>query len=138
MSETNRKTKPKTKTKSGDDDDEYSRRRGPKSHRCIYSLSEVCVMNPCQNGGICSKRGRSFVCRCSKGFKGRHCEISECFVLTKELLQNRRTERCCALTNTAMFVSRKTSKLKYDNPLITMISKFILLTTWKDFFVGWS
>ena len=59
---------------------------------CFYSVfSEVCQPNPCRNGGSCSKSGDSFDCKCSRGFKGRHCEISE--YLHQRVLSNRQTLR---------------------------------------------
>ncbi|XP_035673831.1 uncharacterized protein LOC118414131 isoform X4 [Branchiostoma floridae] len=33
-----------------------------------------CDPNPCQNGGICTVRGNSYNCRCSREYAGRHCE----------------------------------------------------------------
>ncbi|XP_078383686.1 uncharacterized protein LOC144666194 isoform X4 [Oculina patagonica] len=38
--------------------------------------ASVCSPNPCQNGGSCSINGHSFDCSCTKGFKGKHCEIN--------------------------------------------------------------
>lgn len=37
----------------------------------------VCHPNPCRNGGSCFKSRYSFNCKCTRGYKGKHCELSE-------------------------------------------------------------
>lgn len=35
-------------------------------------------MNPCRNGGTCTRDVKSYHCSCRPGFKGRLCELGEC------------------------------------------------------------
>jgi hypothetical protein len=35
---------------------------------------DPCSPNPCQNNGICTATGTSFVCACLDGFSGQRCE----------------------------------------------------------------
>ncbi|KAF6724218.1 Sushi, nidogen and EGF-like domain-containing protein 1 [Oryzias melastigma] len=35
-----------------------------------------CRRLSCHNGGTCVNRGGTFICSCTPGFKGRHCELS--------------------------------------------------------------
>lgn len=42
----------------------------------IFSETDPCDDNPCQNGGACDSRGAEFFCICN-GFTGRLCENPE-------------------------------------------------------------
>lgn len=78
-----------TETKTSNDEDHYKNHSFQQSlwHKMLKTrleprypntpLSGACKPNPCQNGGVCFQRRGPFVCRCRKGFRGRHCEISE-------------------------------------------------------------
>ncbi|XP_046858576.1 hyaluronan-binding protein 2-like, partial [Xenia sp. Carnegie-2017] len=50
-----------------------------------YSGNEIlckeikpCQQNPCENKGICTKKGYTFSCKCADGFKGKTCEVGVC------------------------------------------------------------
>ena len=57
-----------------------------KSHSVIIdgcSLNDLCVPNPCQNGGRCSQRWNRTICHCSgTDFKGPKCETPSFFMQT--------------------------------------------------------
>lgn len=36
---------------------------------------DECLSNPCQNGGSCDDRNNGYVCYCSLGYAGLHCEL---------------------------------------------------------------
>ncbi|NWJ01616.1 SNED1 protein, partial [Crypturellus undulatus] len=36
----------------------------------------ACSTKPCRNGGACVRSAHSYRCRCTPGFKGRHCELA--------------------------------------------------------------
>ena len=38
----------------------------------------ACEEEPCLNNGTCVVYLRSYLCRCSKGYTGRTCEIGKC------------------------------------------------------------
>lgn len=40
---------------------------------CEENLDE-CLSNPCQNGGSCDDRENGYVCSCTPGYAGLHCE----------------------------------------------------------------
>lgn len=47
------------------------------------SLHDLCVPNPCQNGGKCSQRWNQTICHCSEtDFKGEKCETPSFFMQT--------------------------------------------------------
>uniref|UniRef100_A0A8C7W0K5 trypsin n=1 Tax=Oncorhynchus mykiss TaxID=8022 RepID=A0A8C7W0K5_ONCMY len=44
-------------------------------------FTDLCQVNPCQNGGICTlvPHRRSFECSCPENFTGRHCDQRKCY-----------------------------------------------------------
>lgn len=36
---------------------------------------DECLSNPCQNGGTCIDKDNGYMCSCSLGYLGSHCEI---------------------------------------------------------------
>ena len=38
---------------------------------------DPCLTNACENGGTCTRRGRSYSCACPVGYTGRNCETSK-------------------------------------------------------------
>lgn len=55
---------------------------------CVSSKlgSNPCMPNPCQNNGICTVSGTSFVCSCLSGFSGQRCET--CMYFSKIIFYN--------------------------------------------------
>eukprot|EP00106_Octopus_bimaculoides_P009528 XP_014776970.1 PREDICTED: neurogenic locus notch homolog protein 2-like [Octopus bimaculoides] len=49
-----------------------TRTSGTKQSFPVFNL---CVWNPCKNGGQCFRRGRVFACKCRPGYTGRQCQI---------------------------------------------------------------
>ncbi|KAJ7418322.1 Sushi, nidogen and EGF-like domain-containing protein 1 [Willisornis vidua] len=43
-----------------------------------------CSMNPCRNGGTCTRDTESYHCACRPGFKGRLCQLGECQAVPEE------------------------------------------------------
>ncbi|KAM4709804.1 protocadherin Fat 1 [Discoglossus pictus] len=44
---------------------------------CSLTTADVCLSNPCQNGGICSPLSNGgYYCKCTSIYMGTHCEIS--------------------------------------------------------------
>lgn len=41
---------------------------------CEENVDE-CLSNPCQNGGICIDKDNGYMCTCSPGYLGSHCEF---------------------------------------------------------------
>jgi hypothetical protein len=42
-------------------------------------LGDICIPNPCMNGGTCQSQGvLSFTCQCRPGFQGLTCQICKC------------------------------------------------------------
>ncbi|XP_008292543.1 coagulation factor VIIi [Stegastes partitus] len=39
-----------------------------------YEHRDPCLVNPCQNNGICIYVGTSYECQCYEGFEGQHCQ----------------------------------------------------------------
>lgn len=37
-------------------------------------VQNLCLSNPCQNGGICVQEGAMYTCNCSLSYSGTHCE----------------------------------------------------------------
>ena len=50
---------------------------GREGKLCELKRGDVCLKNPCQNGGSCkeSPDGYSFFCLCRAGYRGYHCEL---------------------------------------------------------------
>ncbi|XP_032225845.2 delta and Notch-like epidermal growth factor-related receptor [Nematostella vectensis] len=50
-------------------------------HSCLVLSSKhnvdqnVCLPNPCTNGGLCSVNGTNFLCDCPQGYRGDRCEV---------------------------------------------------------------
>ena len=44
-----------------------------------YIFLDKCTPNPCQNGGLCSKSGSSYICNCRHGYSGPVCLTSKEF-----------------------------------------------------------
>ncbi|XP_062467113.1 sushi, nidogen and EGF-like domain-containing protein 1 isoform X4 [Pezoporus occidentalis] len=42
------------------------------------SEGQNCSLNPCRNGGTCTRDVKSYYCSCRPGFKGRLCELAAC------------------------------------------------------------
>lgn len=38
---------------------------------------DICVTNPCKNNGTCVKRGTDYICECTRGYRGKDCELGE-------------------------------------------------------------
>ena len=51
------------------------------SYNCFVFFPVViveCTGNPCQNGGTCDYQGKGqYSCRCSRGYRGRNCELGK-------------------------------------------------------------
>lgn len=50
----------------------------------------MCLMRPCANGGSCQDLGGDFICQCSNGFVGKHCDqdVNECSLLGRKACKN--------------------------------------------------
>jgi hypothetical protein len=40
----------------------------------FVSVRNLCLPNPCKNGGKCNRKGYSYSCSCAKGYTGKKCE----------------------------------------------------------------
>ena len=40
----------------------------------LYTFIGPCESFPCKNDGACSENGNSFICTCTKEYKGKTCE----------------------------------------------------------------
>ena len=40
----------------------------------ITVVSSPCKPNPCQNGGVCNRKGGSYTCTCAAGYQGNNCQ----------------------------------------------------------------
>ncbi|NXL53183.1 SNED1 protein, partial [Podilymbus podiceps] len=49
---------------------------GSDSHACFAGEGQNCTMNPCRNGGTCTREAESYHCNCRPGFKGWLCELA--------------------------------------------------------------
>uniref|UniRef100_H3BE22 Cadherin EGF LAG seven-pass G-type receptor 3 n=1 Tax=Latimeria chalumnae TaxID=7897 RepID=H3BE22_LATCH len=51
--------------------------RCPQGFTGDYCETEInlCYSNPCQNGGVCSRREGGYTCVCREAFTGDHCEV---------------------------------------------------------------
>ncbi|KAG7215628.1 hypothetical protein INR49_021983 [Caranx melampygus] len=59
-----------------------------------YERRDPCLVNPCQNNGICIYVGTSYECQCPDGFEGRYCQTMFEDTL-KCLYQNGQCEHFC-------------------------------------------
>ena len=41
--------------------------------------TDICVPNPCYNGGTCNIKHGKVECDCPKGYNGTHCEESKSY-----------------------------------------------------------
>ena len=48
---------------------------GMKNRYTCDTKIDLCYSSPCSNGATCISRENGFVCLCSEGFAGKHCEI---------------------------------------------------------------
>lgn len=55
------------------------------SFMCFAGEGQNCSMNPCRNGGTCTRDTESYRCDCRPGFKGQLCELGECHAAAREL-----------------------------------------------------
>nr|XP_039253790.1 uncharacterized protein LOC120330882 isoform X1 [Styela clava] len=39
--------------------------------------TNACLSNPCVNNGACEEVDDSYICRCRRGFRGKHCEFTD-------------------------------------------------------------
>jgi Notch-like protein len=54
----------------------FSRKKSDFFHRYFTTIGmDPCSPNPCQNNGVCTASGSSYVCTCLNGFSGQFCQI---------------------------------------------------------------
>ncbi|NXH17708.1 SNED1 protein, partial [Bucco capensis] len=49
--------------------------KGNETAMCFAGEEQNCSMNPCRNGGTCTRDTKSYHCNCLPGFKGHLCEL---------------------------------------------------------------
>ncbi len=47
--------------------------KGRQCEECLYPGDDLCLSNPCWNGGICQNLGNDFSCQCPNGASGKDC-----------------------------------------------------------------
>ena len=47
--------------------------KGRQCEECLYPGDNLCLSNPCWNGGVCQNLGTDFSCSCPAGFSGKDC-----------------------------------------------------------------
>ena len=52
-------------------------------HKSYVSYIKDCESSPCENGGECTDAVNSYTCLCVAGYRGTHCETSECLKRTR-------------------------------------------------------
>ena len=59
-------------------------------HMFLFILSvDPCASSPCKNGGVCHKNGQKYVCKCPKGYQGKHCEKKRKATKSAHVVQKR-------------------------------------------------